>query len=252
MKKAKSVLSNEMFIFSLVAMTIALPLYILRYIHRPTQITSTHQTESPNWFTPKQAHSPFKKKEIRSITTQNGDTTQTIEYATYPVELTKEQEQKYYGDHPEYEAWEAAYVGEVLHRYPPGWGYFGFTEMLTSDDSGANSGTVVSMHLVRMPDTYKDVWNYSETLNAPIGYETSTKSNSYKKIDEFLTITGMKVAKYEDDNSKQVRQAYIIQQTDGKYLDVRVNGMNYDTYEKYKETIDTIIRSTIYVPYEYR
>jgi len=252
MKKAQLFFSNEMFIVSLVVVIIALPLYILREVYKPSQASDIAQHQSKNWFTPKEAHSPFKKKEVRSITTQNDDTTQTIEYATYPVELTEEQEQKYYGDHPEYEAWEAAYVGEVLHRYPPGWGYFGFTEMLTSDDSGANSGTVVSMHLARVTEDGNEIWNHGETLNAPIGYETPYRNIHYIKTDEFITLTDMKVAKYEDDNGKQIRQRFIVAQPDGWYLDILVNGMNYDTYEKHKETIDRIIRSTIYVPYEYR
>lgn len=248
MKIYERMLKNEKVILILIVVIITIPLFILNSLHT----SKTKSTDTQDWWKAKEAHSPFKKKEVRSLTKQDGDTTQTIEYATYPVELTAEQEAQYYGGHPEYEAWDAAYVGEVLHRYPAGWGYFGFTEMLTSDDSGANSGTVASMHFSRVSNEIVGIWDYEKTLNAPIGYVTPYKNLHYIKTGEFQTITGMKVSKYEDDNGRQVRQIFVAEQPDKWYLYIRVNGMNYDVYTAKKEVIDQIIKSTIYVPYEYR
>jgi hypothetical protein len=248
MKVYERMLKNEKVIFILIVVIITMPFFILNLLQK----SETKSSDTQDWWKAKEAHSPFKKKEVRSLSKQDGDTTQTIEYATYPVELTAEQEAQYYGRHPEYEAWDAAYVGEVLHRYPAGWGYFGFTEMLTSDDSGANSGTVVSMHLVRTKDEYDDIWEYEKTLNAPIGYEIPYTGWHYTKTAEFQTITGMKVSKYKEDNGKQIRQAFIIEQPDDWYLKISVNGMNYDVYNSKKDVIDQIVKSMIYVPYEYR
>lgn len=242
---------NEKVLFILVVLVIVIPLYVLRLLNKPNGKT-TETASTQDWWKAKEAHSPFKKKEVRSLSKQDGDTTQTIEYATYPVELTAEQEARYYGGHPEYEAWDAAYLGEVLHRYPAGWGYFGFTEMLTSDDSGANSGTVVSMHLARVTDESNPIWDYKLTMDAPIGFKTPYENNTYIKTGEFQTITGMKVSKYEDDNGKQIRMRFIVNQPDGLYVNIRVNGMSYDVYNAKKEVIDQIVKSTIYVPYEYR
>lgn len=241
-------LKNEKVIFILIVVVITMPFFILNLLQK----SETKSSDTQDWWKAKEAHSPFKKKEVRSLSKQDGDTTQTIEYATYPVELTAEQEAQYYGRHPEYKTWDAAYVGEVLHRYPAGWGYFGFTEMLTSDDSGANSGTVVSMHLARVTGSEEHIWRHKITLDAPIGYETPYKGLHFIKTKEFQTISGMKIAKYEDDNGQQIRLRYIIDQPDEWYLDIIVNGMNYDVYNSKKDVIDQIVKSTIYVPYEYR
>lgn len=197
--------------------------------------------------------SPFKQKALVK-TTQNGNTTETTTISKREVELTEEDEQKYYGNHPEYKGWNAAYSAQELYRYPEEWGYHSFWDMLLSDDSGETSRTVVSLSITSYK-AKRENYDDRKILDAEIGYLVPSLNERLVKVAEFETIDSRKIAKLKEVNEGNiVTIKYFIErpQDPERVTVIYANPMIPDVTEANEPTLDDVVRSFMYIPYEYK
>ncbi|MEZ4621164.1 MAG: hypothetical protein R2867_37465 [Caldilineaceae bacterium] len=224
-----------------------------RYVNSKIMETGSNNSEVTTYEenNTDQSEIPFKRAALVK-TEQNGDTTETTTISRREVELTPEQEQQYYGGHPEYKGWNAAYSAGELYRYPDPWGYHTFWDMLLSDDSGETTRTVASLS-IRPLSKLSDVRDNMEILDAKIGYQLKHVNPTLQliKVAEFETVDGRRVSKLEKETDGVVKVEYVVEQPEDSEYVTRIEGnpMNADVAEANEATLDQVVRSFTYIPH---